>query len=180
MTRSAAAWSARCCRRRSSSTLSFVNGLAAIRSLAAAGAPVIAVDHRRQALGFRSRLAYHALSPPPSDEEAYVAFLADLAERHFSEPAVVLPTHDAPLEAVARNAQRLAAYQLPGSGWDVLEPLQRKRHQYAAAEAAGIGIPRTFAVDTEDEAHAAAAQLAYPAVVKPGDPIPFKRRFGRP
>jgi predicted ATP-grasp superfamily ATP-dependent carboligase len=160
--------------------VSFVNGLEAIRSLAAAGAPVIAVDHRQSALGFRSRLAHHVLSPDPMDEEAYVSFLAALAEREFSEPAVVLPTHDAPLAAVARNAARLAAYQLPGSGWDVLEPLQKKRHQYAVAEAAGIGVPLTFAADSEDEARVAAAALSYPAVVKPGDPIPFKRRFGRP
>jgi predicted ATP-grasp superfamily ATP-dependent carboligase len=48
------------------------------------------------------------------------------------------------------------------------------------AEAAGIGVPLTFAADSEDEARAAAAALSYPAVVKPGDPIPFKRRFGRP
>ena len=81
---------------------------------------------------------------------------------------------------MARNAARLAAYQLPGSGWDVLEPLQRKRHQYAVAESAGIGVPLTFAADSEDEARGAAAALSYPAVVKPGDPIPFKRRFGRP
>jgi predicted ATP-grasp superfamily ATP-dependent carboligase len=160
--------------------VSFVNGLEAIRSLAAAGAPVIAVDHRPGALGFRSRLAHHALSPDPQDEAAYVAFLADLAERTFSEPAVVFPTHDGPLAAVARNAGRLAAYQLPGSGWDVLEPLQRKRHQYAVAEGAGIGVPLTFAADSEAQAHVAAVALSYPAVVKPGDPIPFKRRFGRP
>jgi D-aspartate ligase len=160
--------------------VSFVNGLEAIRSLAAAGAPVIAVDHRPGALGFRSRLAHHALSPDPEDEEAYVAFLADLAERSFSEPAVVFPTHDAPLAAVARNASRLAAYQLPGSGWDVLESLQRKRHQYAVAESAGIGVPLTFAADSEAQAQVAAVALSYPAVVKPGDPIPFKRRFGRP
>jgi D-aspartate ligase len=160
--------------------VSFVNGLEAIRSLAATGAPVIAVDHRSGALGFRSRLATHLLSPDPQDEEAYVGYLAELAERLFSEPAIVFPTHDAPLAAVARNAARLAAYQLPGSGWDVLEPLQQKRHQYAVAEAAGVGVPLTFAVDDEEGAHAAAARLPYPAVVKPGDPIPFKRRFGRP
>src|SRR5207244_8608216 len=33
----------------------WVNGLAAIRSLGRAGVPVLAVDHRRSALGFRSR-----------------------------------------------------------------------------------------------------------------------------
>ena len=154
--------------------VSFVNGLEAIRSLAAAGAPVIAVDHRPGALGFRSRLAHHALLPDPQDEEAYVSYLAELAERDFSEPAVVLPTHDAPLAAVARNAARLAAYQLPGSGWDVLEPLQHKRHQYAVAEAAGIGVPLTFAADSEEQARAAAARLTLPGGRQAGRPDPVQ------
>ena len=152
--------------------VSFVNGLEAIRSLAAAGAPVIAVDHREGALGFRSRLAHHALAPDPKDGEAYVAFLAELAEQSFSEPAVVFPTHDAPLELVARNAGRLAAYQLPGSGWDVLEPLQSKRHQYAVAEGAGIGVPLTFAADTEAQAQVAGgAQLSRRRQAGRSDPV---------
>ncbi len=46
--------------------VSFVNGLEAIRSLAATGAPVVAVDHRPGALGFRSRLAHHELAPGPA------------------------------------------------------------------------------------------------------------------
>jgi D-aspartate ligase len=160
--------------------VSFVNGLEAIRSLAAAGAPVLALDHRPHALGFRSRRACPVLSPDPADEEAYVAFLHGLAERHFGEPAIVFPTHDAPLAAVARNAEGLRGYRLPGSGWDVLGPLQRKRHQYEVAEGVGVAVPRTFYPAGRAGAEAAAAQLRYPAVVKPSDPIEFKRRFGRP
>ena len=53
----------------------WVNGLAAIRSLGRAGVPVIAVDHRPSALGFRSRYAQRALSPDPQDEEAFVSSL---------------------------------------------------------------------------------------------------------
>ena len=61
----------------------------------------------------------------------------------IGEPAVVFPTHDAPLAAVGRNAERLAAFTLPGSGWDVVGPLQHKRHQYEAAARAGVATPRT-------------------------------------
>ena len=158
----------------------FVNGLEAIRSLAHAGAPVIAMDHRRSALGFRSRLAEHVLTPDPANEEEYVAFLEQFSLRHLVEPAVCFPTHDAPLAAVARNATRLAALMLPGSGWDVLEQLQRKRYQYAIAQTVGVSVPRTFSPSSEDEVRAAATELSFPAIIKPSDPIPFKRRFGRP
>ena len=161
--------------------VSFVNGLEAIRSLAAAGAPVIAVDHRPSALGFRSRLAHHVLSPDPKDEEAYVAFLAELAERDFSEPAVVLPTHDAPL--AARGAQRGAPRGLPAARAAAGTCSSRCSRSATSTRwrrpPASACRSRSRPTD-EDEARAAAAALTYPAVVKPGDPIPFKRRFGRP
>jgi D-aspartate ligase len=160
--------------------VSFVNGLAACRSLHAAGACVIAVDHRPNALGLHSRSAVGVLAPDPADEQEYVAFLADLAERNFGEPAVAFPTHDAPLAAVGRNAERLAAYTLPGAGWNVVGPLQHKRHQYEAAARAGVATPKTAYPVDRAEAERVAAELRYPAIVKPSDPIPFKRRFGRP
>ena len=82
----------------------WVNGLAAIRSLGRAGVPVIAVDHRPSALGFRSRYAQRALSPDPQDEEAFVSFLAGL---ELDAPAPIFATHDEPLNAIARGADRL-------------------------------------------------------------------------
>jgi predicted ATP-grasp superfamily ATP-dependent carboligase len=159
--------------------VSFVNGLEAIRSLARADAPVLAVDHRPAALGLRSRLATGLLAPDPADEPAYVAFLHELHDE-LHEPAVVFATHDAPLELLARRQTELPALQLVGSGWDVLEPLQRKRVQLEAAERAGVEVPRTFHPQSRAEAEAAAAELRYPAIVKPSSGVEFKRRFGRP
>ena len=159
--------------------VSFVNGLEAIRSLARVEAPVLAVDHRPAALGLRSRLATGLLAPDPADEPAYLAFLHELHDE-LHEQAVVFATHDAPLELVARHQAELPALQLVGSGWDVLEPLQRKRVQLAAAERAGVQIPRTFHPQSRAEAEAAAAELRYPAIVKPSSGVEFKRRFGRP
>jgi predicted ATP-grasp superfamily ATP-dependent carboligase len=149
----------------------WVNGLAAIRSLGRAGVKVLAVDHRRSALGFRSRYAKPLLSPDPQDEEAFVAFLAEL---ELETPAPIFPTHDEPLNAIARAGDRLGErYLFPFSGWDVLQRIQSKRSQLEAAERAGIPVPRWATTS------AAADELGYPVLVKPSSTEGFKRRFGR-
>ncbi len=150
----------------------WVNGLAAVRSLARAGAPVVAIDHRRGALGFRSRHALGVLCPDPvRDPEGYVEFLAALADA-LGRPAPIFPTHDEHLNAIARAADRLEGrFLFPFPGWDVLGPIQRKRHQLETAREAGIPIPRTVDEPTDE--------LGYPVLVKPSDPVGFRRAFGR-
>ena len=149
----------------------WVNGLAAIRSLGRAGIEVYAVDHRPSALGFRSRYAKPVVSPDPQDEEAFVSFLAGL---ELEAPAPIFPTHDEPLNAIARAGDRLAdRFLFPFPGWDVLSRIQSKRSQLEAAEKAGIAVPR-WATTTS-----AADELGYPVLVKPSSTEGFKRRFGR-
>jgi D-aspartate ligase len=151
----------------------WVNGLAAIRSLGRAGVPVIAVDHRESALGFRSRYAVPVVSPDPQDEDAFVAFLARLAEE-LESPIPIFPTHDEPLNAIARGADRLGErFRYPFPAWEVLGRIQSKRAQLEAAERAGIAVPRWSAES------AAADELGYPVLVKPSSTEGFKRRFGR-
>jgi predicted ATP-grasp superfamily ATP-dependent carboligase len=148
----------------------WVNGLAAIRSLGRAGVKVLAVDHRRSALGFRSRYAEPHLSPDPQDEEAFVSFLAGLE----LDGAPIFPTHDEPLNAIARAGDRLSdRFLFPFPRWDVLQRIQSKRSQLEAAERAGIAVPRwsTTASDADE--------LGYPVLVKPSSTEGFKRRFGR-
>ena len=155
----------------------WVNGLAAIRSLGRAGIPVIAVDHRPSALGFRSRYAQRALSPDPQDEEAFVSFLAGL---ELDAPAPILATHDEPLNAIARGVDQLGdRFLYPFPPWDVLQRIQTKRGQLEAAQVAGVPVPRTVYPTSAEEAHAAADELGYPVLVKPTSTEGFKRRFGR-
>ena len=107
----------------------WVNGLAAIRSLGRAHVPVVAVDHRESALGFRSRYAVPVLSPDPQDEDAFVEFLARLSEE-LEGPIPVFPTHDEPLNAIARGAERLGErFRYPFPPWEVLQRIQSKRSQ---------------------------------------------------
>jgi predicted ATP-grasp superfamily ATP-dependent carboligase len=151
-----------------------VNGLAAIRSLGRAGIPVLAVDHRASALGFRSRYARRVPSPDPAVEpEAFVDALA------AQEPGVLLPTHDPPLNAVARYRDRLDGFRFPFPAWDVLERIQDKRFQLETAAEAGVDIPETRYPQSAAEARTAGDELGYPVLLKPAHPVGFKRRFDR-
>ena len=154
----------------------WVNGLAAVRSLGRAGLRVLALDHRQSALGFRSRYAEPVLTPDPQDEEAFVAFLAGLDV----ERAPLFATHDEPLNAIARGAERLGdRFLYPFPPWSVLSRIQRKRSQLEAAEAAGIPAPRTAYPGSAAEARSAAQLLGLPVLVKPSSTEGFKRRFKR-
>jgi D-aspartate ligase len=153
----------------------WVNGLAAIRSLGRAGIPVLALDHRRGALGFHSRYAKAVVVPDPAvDEDAFVEAVAGTGR-----PAVVFPTHDPPLNALARNLDRLDGFLFPFPGWDMLEQIQDKRHQLESAIAAGIDVPETRYPESATQARAAAEEIRYPVLVKPRHPDGFKRRFGK-
>ncbi len=145
----------------------FVNGLSAIRQLGRAGIRVYAVDHRPSALGFRSRFATPVLAPGPlEDEEGFVEALRALG------PGVALPTHDEGLAAIARHRDELELLcPFPRD----LERIQRKRVQLEAAR----DIPDTRYPQSAAEAVAAAAEIGYPVLLKPSEPVGFRQQYGR-
>ncbi len=152
----------------------FTNGLASARALRAAGAPVIVVDHRKGALGFKSHGVTGVLAPDPAvDEDGFIGVLAEIAEA-TGRPGVLFPTHDAHLVAVSKHAERLQPLALPGSGWNIIEPLMAKIPQIELAQRAGVPVPRSFMPTTRAEAEAAAAEIPYPAIAKPSIGIDFK------
>jgi D-aspartate ligase len=150
----------------------WVNGLAAIRSLGRAGVSVIAIDHRPGALGFHSRFAEGRLCPDPvAEEDAYAAFLRELGDE-LDAPAPIFPTHDEHLNAIARSRDALGErFLYPFPAWDVLGPIQSKRHQVERARDLGVPVPETRDAPTDE--------LGYPVLVKPSDPTGFRRAFRR-
>jgi predicted ATP-grasp superfamily ATP-dependent carboligase len=155
---------------------SYVNGLSAIRSLARIGVPVVAVDHRRSALGLRSRQAVPVVGPSPEERDAFAEHLGEVCDA-IGRPAVAFPTHDDYLVAVNAAPHTLI---LPFGPSGLIDRIQAKRHQYEAAERAGVPLPATFHPAGEDEAREAAAAIRYPAVMKPSLGSGFKQRYGRP
>ena len=158
----------------------WVNGLAAIRSLGRHGVRALAVDHRPWALGFRSRYATPVVAPDPGvDEDGFVAALARLGET-LTAPVPAFATHDEHVNVLARRAAELGdAFRPCSPPWEVLEQIQSKRHQLEVAIACGVPVPETRHPATSTEALAAAGELGYPVMVKPSDPIGFKRLHNR-
>jgi D-aspartate ligase len=158
----------------------WVSGLAAIRSLGRARIPVLAVDHRAGPLGFRSRYATPVRCPDPhADPDGFLELLAEVGDA-IGRPAPVFPTHDEPLNLIARGRDALGGrFLYPFPPWETLELVQSKRAQLERAEAAGVGVPGTRHPRSEADAAAAAEELGYPVLVKPSDPVEFKRRFRR-
>lgn len=156
----------------------WVNGLAAVRQLGRAGAPVIAVDHRSSALGFRSRYGHAVVCPDPGvDEQRFVELLFEIGDA-VGRPAPIFPTHDEQLNAIARGRGALGErFLYPFPAWESLSRIQSKRYQLERAEAAGVPTPRTAYPQSAAAALAAAAEVGYPALVKPSAPTGFKRRF---
>lgn len=159
---------------------SFVNGLTAIRSLGRMGVPVFAVDHRPSALGFRSRYAFPVHAPDPgTDTDAYILFLRELGDA-IGLPAPALPTHDPPLNAIARHRDELGSrFLYPFPAWEALSLVQSKRVQLERAIDAGVDTPRTSHPRSPDDALAVGREIGYPLLVKPSNPDGFRRLFRR-
>lgn len=158
----------------------WVNGLAAIRSLGRAGVRVLALDHRPSALGFRSRYAQPVVCPDPfAEEDAFVDFVRTLGEP-LAGPTPVFPTHDAAVNALARRREELGdSFRYPFPRWETLAEIQSKRSQLERAQSVDVDVPRTSHPRSAGEARAAADELGYPVLVKPSDPVGFKRRYGK-
>jgi D-aspartate ligase len=155
----------------------WVNGLAAIRSLGRSGIRVFAADHRSSALGFRSRYAEPVVTPDPAEDEAGFADALRALARRVGMPLPVFPTHDPPLNAIARNLDDSMLAPFPP--WETLASIQSKRTQLERAAAAGVDVPQTRHPRSAADARAAAAEVGLPVLVKPSDPVGFKRRFRR-
>jgi D-aspartate ligase len=150
----------------------WVPGISAVQTLARAGVRVHAVDHRIDALGFRSRHVHERHVSPRrlEDPDAWVSFLAAVGER-LDEPAPLFALADDDLNTVAAARDRLADHFLfPFPEWSILELIQDKRHQLDRARALGVPTPRTSAVPTDE--------LGFPVLVKPASPDDFRRSFG--
>src|SRR5438105_6051420 len=154
-----------------------ITGLAVARSLAAHGIEVIALDPDPRGLGQASRAVVQRHQCPDAleDERGFIQYLLDNAKR-FGEGAVLFPTNDEWVLAVARYRSQLeACYRIPFSELSVIDAVLDKRRLYADAHHLGIPIPKTF---TLNDPKATAREIRYPAIVKPAEQRRFFDRFG--
>jgi D-aspartate ligase len=150
----------------------WVPGISAVQTLGRAGVPVHAVDHRPDALGFRSRYV-HARHVSPrriDDADRWIEHLVELGDT-LGLPAPVFALADDDLNTFATARDRLGdRFLCPFPDWPVLARVQDKRHQVERARALGVPVPRTSAEPTDE--------LGFPVLVKPSQPDAFRLAFG--
>jgi len=148
---------------------SYYGTLAAVRSLGAAGVPVIVADCRRRATAFFSRHTARRLWCPPTDDgERLLEWLATLPRRDGTGPYVVYPTSDEIAVLLASHRAALSddfvLYQpdLPTT-WRVLD----KKNLLEEARAAGLEVPDTWFPRDASDVRRAAREADGPLMIKP-------------
>lgn len=129
--------------------------LAAIRSLVRAGYEVVAASPRERAHGFRSRyVVARVLSPPPTEDESFVDFVA-------AQPVdAVLPLDQVSTAALARHRDRVGGrLGLAVPPWKAMEVALSKARTLELAAQLGIGVPATYGGAGDVE--------SFPVVAKP-------------
>ena len=154
------------------------NGLGAVRSLGRHGIGVVAVDHRPDAAGLRSRYARPLVVPDPAIRpEAALDALLSQPER--GEKAVLFPTSDAFVLFLSRFREQLEErYRFCIPSRRILDGMVNKRAQYEEAMRVGAPLPPTFFPSDVSEVEAAADLLSYPAFIKPYYSHLWYKKFG--
>jgi predicted ATP-grasp superfamily ATP-dependent carboligase len=152
--------------------LDCITGLQTARILAARGVPVIGIAADRRHFCARTRAVRQVVVSPTAGDA-----LIDTLERlgpgsgdpAHGGPAVLVPCSDAAVLTISAERERLAPWYrfvLPAN--DVVEMLMDKVRFTEHAQAHGLAIPPTRILRHRKDAEDAAAELSYPAVIKPG------------
>jgi D-aspartate ligase len=140
--------------------------LSMARSLRARDVRVLVIDSERTSLSSHSRIFEFVRYAGVYSEEV-VGFLEELASS-FGERPVLMPSGDEHVAILSRHRERLAGcYSLNLPPPDVTDVLLDKEDFGQLARQRGWPIPHTVLCESLEDAERAAAQLPFPAVLKP-------------
>jgi D-aspartate ligase len=154
-------------------------GLAVIRSLGAAGVPVVSVWHDPQEMARHSRHLQASIRFPHPwfEPDRYTDSLLDLAEHRGR--GLLIPTTDESVTVVAQAKERLETrHAVACPSWTVAERFLDKRLTYELAEELDIAIPPTVIARSLKELEGLAGELLYPCVLKPRLSHLYRDAFG--
>ncbi len=141
-------------------------GLGVLRTLARKDIPIILLDNEH-CIGKYSKFKKKFFrSPHPSEGEAYINFLIDLAKKENIHGWVIFPNSDEAVYVLSKHKDILEKYyKIPTPSWDVIKNVYIKKNTYQVAEKNGIAIPKTYYPENLDEL--IELDLQYPVVLKP-------------
>jgi D-aspartate ligase len=146
----------------------FYTGLGIARSLGERGIPVIGLSATRGVYGNYTR--YAAIRSCPDSREQPEELLRFLLQLGAGLPvrALIFPTRDDDVLFLDRYREPLkSSFDLVLASAEAVKAALDKWETYLAARRAGVESPRCWLVRDEEELGRAAAEVAYPCVVKP-------------
>jgi predicted ATP-grasp superfamily ATP-dependent carboligase len=144
-------------------------GLGIIRSLGRRGVPVYLIDETAANIGRFSKYCARFLRlPKMKQEKALVDFLIELSRRDGIQGWVIFPTHDATVEILSRNREKLTEfYRVSVPDWDTTEPAYNKILTYQLAKKTGVPVPQTYFPRNVADLRQLDTELEYPVIIKP-------------
>jgi predicted ATP-grasp superfamily ATP-dependent carboligase len=154
------------------------NALSIARSLGRIGVAVhVSVTEGGPASYSRYRARVYPIPPRCPAQEHWARLL--LPSPSGLEGSVLFVCNDDAVEFIARHRDGLAGrYVLDDAVPGVQQAMLDKRRTLELAAAAGIGIPRFWAVNGVADIDRLAGDLLYPAIVKPLHSHEFQKKFG--
>jgi D-aspartate ligase len=142
-------------------------GVLAVRCLRRRGVRTFCVDSIPENPGFRSVYGRARLCPDPDLEpEAWTRFMIDLA-RTIGTRAVLIPSSDRFVSAIARNIAALSELYILSPGASLQGLLADKSTQYELAARHGMPMPRTQFAKCRDDVVQFSQDAVFPCLVKP-------------
>lgn len=141
-------------------------GLGIARSIGRRRAPVCVIDDEC-AIAPYSRYTTHAMRVKDlREEQATIAAVLEAGHRFNLKGWVLYPTRDETVAAFSHHRDTLADwFRVPTPDWNVVQWAWDKRNTYRLAQQLGIGIPRTWYPQSEEELRHIDAE--FPLVIKP-------------
>lgn len=154
-------------------------GVGILRALGRHGIPIWALDPNRESIVLRSRYAYGSLCTDTHyDEEGFVRDLVAVGRR-LPQKGLLFPMNDDYVDMLPRHADVLGEwFLLTQPAPERMKLLGDKEQQFRAAWRADVDTPKTAFIHGPGELAAAAAEVPFPALLKPATPLAFRRRVG--
>ena len=159
-------------------------GIGVYRSLGRCGIPVIAIHSNPGDVALASKFCRVVISPPLDEAAAYERCLMEVG-RSLDRPPVLIPTNDRTALFMSERRDVLrGAFRFILPEPHVLRGLINKREFDLLAKAHGLPVPQTFFAATLADIERIAAEVPYPAILKPAySPAwmraEFQARFGK-
>jgi D-aspartate ligase len=142
-------------------------GVLGVRALSRRGVRATSFDSDSSMPGFRSVYGKARLCPDPdTDPHGWLSFMIQLAHE-LGEKAVLIPSADQFVSAIARHADDLANHYILSPNVRVQGLLATKETQYELAVRHGMAIPHTRVVSTRADIEAFADNASFPCLLKP-------------